>query len=76
MRTIEASEFQARCLALMDDVVATGQVLIVTKNGKPIAELRPYSSGREGSPFGLDRDLRILGDIVAPIAADDWKPLQ
>ncbi len=76
MQTIQASEFKAKCLALMDDVAATGQVLIVTKNGKPIAELRPYSGGREGSPFGLHRDLCILGDIVAPIAVDDWKALK
>lgn len=75
MRTIQAVEFKAKCLLLIDDVAATGEVLVVTKNGKPIAELRPYSGGKTGSPFGLHRDLRVLGDIVTPIAADDWKPL-
>lgn len=76
MRTIQASEFKAKCLLLIDDVAATGEVLVVTKNGKPIAELRPYSVGKTGSPFGLHRDLRVLGDIVTPIAADDWKALK
>ncbi len=76
MQTIQASEFKAKCLALMDDVAATGEILVVTKNGKPIAELRPYSGGRTGSPFGLHRDLRILGDIVAPIVVDDWDALR
>lgn len=76
MHTIQASEFKAKCLALMDNVAATGEVLVVTKNGKPIAELRPYSGGKVGSPFGLHRDLRVIGDIVAPIAADDWKALE
>lgn len=76
MRTVQASEFKAKCLALMDDVAATGEILVVTKNGKPIAELRPYSGGKAGSPFGLHRDLRVLGDIVAPIAEHDWKALK
>jgi len=76
MQTIQASEFKAKCLALMDDVAATGEVLIVTKNGKPIAELRPYSGGKADSPFGLHRDLRVIGDIVAPIAADEWQALE
>lgn len=76
MRTIQASEFKAKCLALMDDVAATGEVLIVTKNGKPIAELRPYSGGKADSPFGLHRNLRVIGDIVSPIAADEWQALE
>jgi prevent-host-death family protein len=76
MRTIPASEFKAKCLALMDDVAATGEILIVTKNGKPIAELRPYSGGKVDSPFGLHRDLHVVGDIVAPIAADEWQAFE
>jgi prevent-host-death family protein len=76
MQTIKASEFKARCLALMDDVAATGEVLVVTKNGKPIAELRPYSGGKAESPFGLHPELRVLGDIVAPSAVADWKALR
>ena len=71
MQTIQASEFKAKCLVLMDNVAATGEVLVVTKNGKPIAELPPYSGGKVDTPFGLHRDLCIFGNIVASIAADD-----
>jgi prevent-host-death family protein len=76
MQTIQAAEFKAKCLALMDDVAATGEILVVTKNGRPIAELRPYSGGKVDSPFGQHRDLHVVGDIVTPIAADDWKALE
>ena len=38
MQTIQASEFKARCLALMDQVAASGEILVVTKNGKPITK--------------------------------------
>ena len=76
MQTIQASEFKARCLALMDDVARSGEVLVVTKNGRPIAELRPYSGGRSGSPFGLHTGLQIAGDILSPVEDDAWKMLE
>lgn len=76
MPTIQASEFKAKCLALMDKVAATGESWIVTKNGRPIAELRPYFGGRKESPFGLHQGLEIRGDIIAPVADDLWKALE
>jgi len=75
MQTIQASEFKARCLALMDQVAASGEILVVTKNGKPVAELHPYQGARASSPFGLHPGVRILGDIVSPVADEDWEAL-
>lgn len=76
MQEIQASEFKAKCLALMDEVARSGDVLVVTKNGRPVVELRPYSGGRSGaSPFGLHPGLQITGDIISPLE-DDWKVLE
>ena len=36
---ISASEFKAKCLALLDRVAATGETLVVTKRGKPVADI-------------------------------------
>jgi len=77
MTTIQASEFKARCLALMDQVARTGETILVTKNGKPIAELRPHRMPRVQSPFGLHKDqTRILGDIIEPADAELWEALK
>ena len=46
MRTIKASEFKAKCLKLMDAVAQSGEPLVVTKNGRPIAQLSPISRER------------------------------
>jgi antitoxin (DNA-binding transcriptional repressor) of toxin-antitoxin stability system len=54
----------------MDEVARSGEVLVVTKNGRPVAELRPYSGDKAPSPFGLHRKLEILGDIIAPVDDD------
>lgn len=76
MQTIQASEFKAKCLALMDTVAATGEILVVTKNGKPIAELHPYSCARVESPFGLHPGLKIVGDVMEPLEEGLWKVLE
>ena len=73
MHTIQASEFKAKCLALMDTKATTGETWVVTKNGKPVAELRPYSGGRIDSPFGLHPLLSIQSDFMEPLEDDLWK---
>jgi prevent-host-death family protein len=72
MKTIKASEFKARCLALMDQVAATGEPIVITKNGEPVSQLVPYRRP-PASLFGLHRDqLRILGDVMSPVPAE-WE---
>ncbi|MFA5082178.1 MAG: type II toxin-antitoxin system Phd/YefM family antitoxin [Hydrogenophilaceae bacterium] len=75
MHSIQASEFKAKCLALMDNVAETGETWVVTKNGKPVAELRPYSGGRIDTPWGLHPDLEIHGDVIEPLEEDQWEVL-
>ena len=45
-RTIPASEFKAKCLALLDEVAETGETIIVTKRGKPVARVEPPEAPR------------------------------
>jgi prevent-host-death family protein len=40
-REIKAGEFKAKCLKLMDEVAATGEAIVITKRGKPIARIEP-----------------------------------
>ena len=76
MQIIKASEFKAKCLALMDEVARTGKPVVVTKNGKPVAELRAYTGKRPKSPIGLHKGLiRIDGDIVSPMDLE-WEALR
>lgn len=74
---IQASKFKTRCLALMDQVARTGETIVVTKNGRPIAELRPHRRPRAKSLIGKDKGrIRILGDIVSPVGIEDWEALR
>jgi prevent-host-death family protein len=77
MSTMQASEFKAKCLALMDYVARTGKTIVVTKNGKPVAELRPHRPPRAKSLIGLHKgQIKIKGDIIAPVSAKLWESLK
>ena len=45
MKKIPAGQFKAKCLAIMDRVQKTGESVLITKHGKPVAHLcrRPQS---------------------------------
>ena len=77
MRTIPAGEFKARCLALMDEVAATGEVLVITKRGKPVARMLPPENvaPEEKQLFGSMRGkAEITGDILSPIfTEEEWE---
>jgi prevent-host-death family protein len=74
-RMMKASEFKAKCLALMDEVERTGQSVVITKNGKPVAELVPHKASRP-ELFGLLKDeLFITGDIMSPLDVE-WDALK
>ncbi len=71
-RTIEASEFKAKCLKLMNEVAESGEEIIITKNGKPFSRLTPYRQ-RPESLFGIDKGrMEIFGDIVEPVDVE-WE---
>ena len=51
MKTIKASEFKARCLALMDEIAESNEPIIITKNGRPVSKMVPYRE-RPSTLFG------------------------
>jgi prevent-host-death family protein len=66
-RHVKASEFKAKCFALVDEVARSGATLIITKNGKPVAELVPHRSRKRSARGILKGELFVTGDIIAPI---------
>jgi prevent-host-death family protein len=76
-RKIKASEFKAKCLSLLDKVDRSGEKLVVTKNGRPVADIVPHSPDREGAGLlGLYKGrMEILGDIISPIDVE-WEALK
>ena len=67
---VPATAFKAHCLELMDHVRETGQEVVVTKHGKPVAKLVPVPAPA-GRGFGCMRGTVLwYGDVVSPTG--DW----
>ena len=67
---INATEFKAKCLKLMDEIAKTHESITVTKHGKPVARLVPIEleNTQTTTGFGCMADsIEILGDIISPI---------
>ena len=66
-RVVPAGRFKAQCLALLDRVEQTGEPVIVTKRGRPVAEVVPIRD----TSRPLKGSVTVRGDIVGPII-DAW----
>lgn len=74
MQTLSVSEFKAKCLSVLQDVNKQKKRVIITKRGKPIAEVIPHESEEEDIP--LEDTVVFMGDIVSPVAEEDWEVLK
>lgn len=71
--TMPVSEFKAKCLQLLKDVETNGDRIVITKRGKPVAEVVPPKKSVR-SLRGMWKDsVRILGDIVYFDTSEDWE---
>ena len=79
MDTLSISKFKATCLARLDHVKRTGQSLLITRRGEPVAEVKPPPAPK--APAGwlgsLSSTGRIVGDIVSPVVGGKaWEALR
>jgi prevent-host-death family protein len=66
-RQMPAGEFKAKCLSVLDHVQRTGKVVVVTKRGRPVAQLVPLPSNDSGSLLG---SVVYEEDLLSPVDAD------
>ena len=72
MKKIGASQFQAHCFGIIEEVRVTRAVILITKRGRPVAKLVP--AGKAPKFLGrLKGIVKIQADIESPITpADAW----
>ena len=75
METIAISQFKATCAAVIEKVRKTGEPIVVTRRGEPVAQIQPPTVLEpKKNRFGYMRGtIEILGDIVSPLSDVEWE---
>ncbi len=78
-KRVSVSEFKTTCLRLLEEVRTSGNRIIITKRGEPIAQVVPAPETNErrswlGSMSGRGE---IVGDLIEPACApEEWEVLK
>lgn len=76
MRTIPISEFKAGCIAILRQAQNSGEPLLVTRRGRPIARIEPVPNADSQRQLGVFKGrMRLRGDLVHTSSKDDWEVL-
>ena len=77
MKKMAAGAFKAHCLAVMDEVQAKRETVVITKHGKPVAKLVPVDEDTDEIYGFLRGKGAIAGDVVSPaISLEEWGKLK
>jgi prevent-host-death family protein len=72
--TIAAGEFKSKCLKLLDQVAEKRETLVITKHGKPVAQVMPVPAKK--NIIGAMRGSVLWeGDIISPIDVE-WEAMK
>lgn len=72
--TIAAGEFKAKCLKLLDEVAEKREPLIITKHGKPVAQVVPMPP-KQNIIGAMRGSVLWEGDIISPIDVE-WEAMK
>jgi prevent-host-death family protein len=77
MKKMAAGSFKTNCLAVMDEVQAKRETVVITKHGKPVAKLVPVHTDTDEIYNFLAGKGAITGEVVSPaISPEDWGDLR
>jgi prevent-host-death family protein len=74
MKSMSISTFKTHALQCIDQVSKSHVSIIITKRGKPIAQVIPFSQAEgKNQPGKLAHTLIHEGDILSPLGETDWQ---
>ena len=76
MKKMAAGAFKTNCLAVMDEVQARHETVVITKHGKPVAKLVPVNSETDEIYNFLAGKGSVVGDVISPaLSPEEWGEL-
>ena len=73
MKTMGISKFKSHALKILDQVSKTQEIIVITKRGKPLAQITPFrNSDMNPEPGKLSDALIFEKDIISPLGEEMW----
>lgn len=73
MKTMAISEFKAHALQVINNVAKSQETIVITKRGKPLAQVAPHrNSDLKSAPGRLADAFVFEKDIVQPLGEYSW----
>ena len=77
MKKMAAGFFKVHCLAVMDEVHAKRETVLITKHGKPVAKLVPVDKEKDDIYGFLAGKATVTGDVISPaLSLEEWGNLK
>jgi prevent-host-death family protein len=75
-KQIPITQFKAQCLSLLEQVSKSGRPLVITKRGKPLAQVTRAVPEKRSLMGGMRGTAEVVGDIVYFDTSADWECLR
>lgn len=73
MKAMGISKFKSQALKILDQVSRTREIIVITKRGKPLAQIGPFCTPDDAPiPGKLSDALVFEKDIVSPLGEEIW----
>ena len=77
MKKMAVGSFKTNCLAVMDEVQAKHETVVITKHGKPVAKLVPVNGETDEIYNFLKGKGAVTGDVLSPaLSLEEWGELK
>lgn len=74
MKTMGISKFKAHALKILDQIAKTHEEIVITKRGKPLAQIIPYRNKDVNPvPGKLAEAFIFEKDIISPFGEEIWE---
>jgi prevent-host-death family protein len=73
MKEMPAGQFKTHCLTVMDQVQQSGEPVVITKHGKPVAKLIPIPLQKDDIFGYMTGKATIVGDVMNSTPLEDWE---
>jgi prevent-host-death family protein len=74
MKTMGVSKFKTHALKVLNEVAKSQETIVITKRGKPLAQVIPYRKpARKAAPGKLADAFVFEKDIITPLGEGIWE---